>query len=281
GTSAATSTSAAAQLTITAGTPAPTTLLTPANGAINQSSQPLLSWSAAAQATSYRLELSTNVGFAPIVYSAVVSGTSHTPSVNLQSSTIYYWRVIPLNSCGSGPASDIFSFATVAIACRTPNVSIPDGNSTGIASTITLTNTTPANGLKVYLDVSHTWVGDLSFKLTHVETGRSVTLIDRPGYSGQGFGCSGDNIDATFSDDAAKPAESSCTSASGLTDGPYSPNSPLSLFNGEALNGTWRLTAVDSEAPDAGQLNSWCLSPVGAPPAIPPAYTNYLPIILK
>lgn len=281
GTSAATSTSAAAQLTVAAGTPGPTTLLTPANGAINQSSQPLLSWSAVAQVTSYRLELSNNAGFAPIVYSAVVSGASHTPSVNLQSNTIYYWRVIPLNSCGSGPASGIFSFATVAIACSTPNVSIPDGDPTGIASTITLTNTTPATGLKVYLDVSHTWLGDLSFTLTHVETGRSVTIIDRPGYPGQEFGCAGDDIAATFSDEAAKPAESSCTSASGLADGPYRPNSPLSVFNGETLSGNWRLTAVDSTSPDAGQLNSWCLSPVGAPPAIPSAYTNYLPLILK
>ncbi|MCB0191757.1 MAG: proprotein convertase P-domain-containing protein [Anaerolineae bacterium] len=53
------------------------------------------------------------------------------------------------------------------------------------------------------------------------------------------------------------------------------------MFNGEALKGTWRLTAVDNQAPDTGQLNSWCLSPVGAPPAIPPAYANYLPLILK
>ena len=38
--------------------------------------------------------------------------------------------------------------------------------------------------LIVSIQATHTWVGDLIFTLVHVDTGTTITVIDRPGYSG-------------------------------------------------------------------------------------------------
>ena len=56
--------------------------------------------------------------------------------------------------------------------------------------------------LNVSLEVTHTWVGDLSFTLTHQDTGTSVTVFDRPGVPGSTYGCQNDNINATLDDEA-------------------------------------------------------------------------------
>jgi subtilisin-like proprotein convertase family protein len=46
------------------------------------------------------------------------------------------------------------------------------------------------------------------------------------------------------------------------------PAAVLTGFDTQALNGTWRLTAVDAAGADLGTVNQWCLSgTVSEPPA--------------
>ena len=92
--------------------------------------------------------------------------------------------------------------------CSTPNLAIPDANEDNtppepglVTDTITIAETGIITDLNVSILASHTWVGDLSFTLSHVDTGSSVTLIDRPGVPPE-FGCSGNNIAATLDDEA-------------------------------------------------------------------------------
>ena len=58
--------------------------------------------------------------------------------------------------------------------------------------------------LNLKLDIAHTWVGDVSVVLEHVDTGTSVTVIDRPGFPASTNGCSRDNIVATLDDDLGR-----------------------------------------------------------------------------
>ena len=91
------------------------TLQTPANNAVNVAPMPTFTWSAGAQAASYRFDLATDAGFSNIVHSASgLPGASYTPAITLNTSVTYYWRVFADNACGSAGASATFHFTTLA-----------------------------------------------------------------------------------------------------------------------------------------------------------------------
>jgi hypothetical protein len=133
------------------------------------------------------------------------------------------------------------------------------------------------NDLDVRLDV-----GALVATLEHVETGTSVKLVSRPGVdeavNASPFGCESADIDATLDDEAASSAEDACNLSSPALSGKLSPFEPLSDFDGEALNGTWRLTVSEStyswSGPNPNVFNGFCiqapLSVQNPPPPPPP-----------
>jgi hypothetical protein len=91
-------------------------LIAPADGALNQPLQPTFEWSGAVQAASYTLEVDDDPAFAsPEITEAGITDTNFTPATDLQSNTVYYWRVSGDNACGAGPASASFSLTTVAL----------------------------------------------------------------------------------------------------------------------------------------------------------------------
>ncbi|MCC6874511.1 MAG: proprotein convertase P-domain-containing protein [Sandaracinaceae bacterium] len=103
----------------------------------------------------------------------------------------------------------------------TTPVAIPDNNTTGASSTITIAEAGTISSLAVSLDIEHTYVGDLRVELTH--GGTTTTLIDRQGGSA-------DNMQRTFD---------------------------VADFNGADAAGDWVLRVVDTAAQDTGTLRSW------------------------
>jgi hypothetical protein len=103
-------------LELTSLAPPVTTLVAPADGALNVSSTPVFSWSDSAQASTYLLEIASDPGFSNVLVSEPVSGsnTSFEPSTPLPTSTQLYWRVTPSNQCGTADASAVFSFTTAS-----------------------------------------------------------------------------------------------------------------------------------------------------------------------
>lgn len=93
--------------------PATPTLVSPANNAVNQPTQPTLTWQSASQAEEYIVEVATDSGFSNIVWSGNVAGTSIAVGTTLQTNTTYYWRVRAGNICGTGSNSPVFSFSTM------------------------------------------------------------------------------------------------------------------------------------------------------------------------
>jgi len=96
-------------------------------------------------------------------------------------------------------------------------------------------------------------------RLTHVDTGTSALLIDRPGNPPSVFGCSGDHISASLDDEALLPVEAQCSVTPPALSGSVTPTNPLSIFDGESLAGPWRLTAPDAGLGDTGSLSDRAL----------------------
>jgi hypothetical protein len=137
-------------------------------------------------------------------------------------------------------------------------IAIPDNLPSGITSTIVI----PALGglevvdLDVDMNVTHTWVGDLLMTLTKDAT--TVAIFDQPGVPATTFGCSGDNINIVMDDEGTDGSvDGSCTSATPaypVPDGHYTPDNPLSAFDGINVPGSWVLHVSDNAGGDTGTV---------------------------
>ena len=145
--------------------------------------------------------------------------------------------------------------------CRLLDLDIPDNNQDGISDILHVPDTTTIQNLRVKLDIDHSWVGDLKATLTHVDSGTSLTLFDRPGLlpGETGNGCAGDNVLAILDDSASTPVESTCGNQAPAITGTLKPEEALSVFTGHTLHGEWRLTITDHAGGDTGKLKEWCV----------------------
>ncbi len=232
----------------------PSTLTAPIDNAIDQAVATNLTWANAGAGLFYTIEIATDAAFTTIVESATgLTATNYTASL-LAASTEYFWRVKAYNTCTPDVLSGVFSYTTAS--CITANsTDVPKA----IAATGTPTITSVLNiaqfGTVDDLNVvnllgTHTWVSDLTVRITS-PTGTQVTLFANV--------CGGSaiaNFDLEF-DDAAAAGALPCPPISGLT---YQPTNPLSVFNGQQINGTWTLTILDGFDQDGGSLNSWGLN---------------------
>lgn len=115
-------------------------------------------------------------------------------------------------------------------------VDIPDNNAEGITSTINVADDLTVFASDVYVNITHTWIGDLTVTLTS-PSGTSAVLHSASGGSS-------DNIDTTFSSAA---------------------------FNGEVATGDWTLNVADNAAADTGTLNNWAITITGIGEVLPSA----------
>ena len=133
------------------------------------------------------------------------------------------------------------------------SVAIPDGpgaNQQGAAVFVPVTvgdNAIISANIKVSVDVTHSYIGDLVMQL-QAPSGTFQNIWFRTCNTVQ-FG----NIDITFEDGSPDIVCGSPTS------GDYAPANPLSVFDGEDINGTWNLVFVDFYNGDTGTVNSWSL----------------------
>lgn len=243
--------------------PATTVLQAPADMATDLGLSPVFSWDPAAGASTYTLEVATDSGFTSIVDTVVTENTTAVLSVALNASTEYFWRVTADNVCGTGTTSAVRSFTTAALYCSAPGVAIPDNTPAGIGDGLMVADSGILTDLNVTLDVTHTWVGDLIVTLE--KNGTSIALMDRPGFTGAGFGCGEDDISATFDDAGGAPVEDECDTGGVAIMGTLIPQEALSTFNNTSLAGDWTLSISDNAGFDTGTLDMWCLSPATVP----------------
>ena len=178
---------------------------------------------------------------------------------------------------GPGPNCGACSMSNTGTYTRQVNLAIPDGSGTPVSDSNIITDNFDITELVFVISISHSWIGDLTAVLTHVDTGTSVTVIDQPGVPGSSFGCSGDDIEAILSDDAATSIENECNSGSPAISGTFTPNNPLDAFDGESTAGTWTLAVSDSSSGGGGSLLGWSLEVNNPPIATGITMTAYRP----
>lgn len=122
----------------------------------------------------------------------------------------------------------------------TPNRAVPDNNPTGIADTIAVPEAVTIASIKVGLDITHSYRGDLHVTLT-TPWGAPVELHPK------GQGGNTRDLKLTY-DETILPA--------------------LSTLRGRSTQGAWKLLVQDLAAVDTGRLNSWGLD-FGAAVATP------------
>lgn len=109
-----------------------------------------------------------------------------------------------------------------------PQKTIADNDPTGTTDIINVPDGGRLRDIRVSLDITHTWIGDLQVRLTAPD-GTSVLLHDRSGGDG-------DNIKQTY-DTMLVPA--------------------LATLSTRSVRGNWTLQVQDLAAEDVGRLNSW------------------------
>ncbi len=124
-------------LDVIVGTPGQPTLTGPSNGATNVPTLPTFTWTGS-NSGSYTIDVATDASFTNIVFTDTVTGTSVTPSTDLQSNTQFFWRVTASNACGTGTVSATFSFTTEPLpgdcsAGTTPQVLYTYGFESGLS----------------------------------------------------------------------------------------------------------------------------------------------------
>lgn len=215
----------------------------------------VLTWSLNAAATTYDVQIATNANFSTIVRTATVSTNSYSP-IGLSEATNYYWRVIPKSPACSGTYSLGYRFTTGQLVCLTNTaadtpIDIPIvANTVPFISTITMISQNMVSDVNVTVDISHTWVNDMTISLIS-PTGTEIQLVARPCTNASLL-----NITATFDDSGSTVV---CATNPAIS-GTVKPLQPLSAFNGQAINGNWKLKVLDPYNEDGGAINSWSLN---------------------
>ena len=258
-----------AELIVQATAPAGPTLTAPANAAVGVATSPTLTWTAIPGASGYTVEVATDAAFTNIVRTGNVTVASYTVTPSLNTQTQYFWRVRAANACGTGSNSATNSFTTANIICFTGPLAIPDNTPAGVDAVITIPAGAPnISGLKITVDVTHTYIGDLIVKLTKGAT--VANAINRPvsSTSTTAGSCSLDNMNPSFFDAAAGTANTCAASGTAMT-GNIKPAQVFSVFDGASASGTWTLNVSDAASIDTGTINSWCIDlPAGTPDGV-------------
>lgn len=213
--------------------------ITPASGLAGLPQSLEFKWTKAKNALSYRLEIASSPAFgSSIVYSLDgIKDTVITPNVFLNESTLFYWRVLPVNRCGLGAPTVPSPFQTVNKKCELTdypgNVLVRSANKTGYMPV-------PIRGSGIISDVNVNEVyanaiGVNSITLTLVSPqGTRVKLFDR------NCGVT-DLFDCSFDDEGLLTIMNGCPPAQKKI---IKPLESLSKFNGEDKAGDWTLEVV-------------------------------------
>ena len=157
-------------------------------------------------------------------------------------------------------------------------VFIPDNNSTGVTSSITVSGingaTLSSNSIvSVKLNLTHTYDGDLAISLI-APSGNTVFLSNRRGGSGNNF------INTVFS----MAATTLISAGSPPFTGNYKPDGNFALLTGNT-NGIWKLKVQDLAGADTGRIQNWSITINNLVPevfsyswySVPAGFTSALP----
>jgi subtilisin-like proprotein convertase family protein len=233
------------------------TTISPLNGQTDLATSANLTWEEDVNAENYVVEVSTEVTFNTLFWSETTENT-FVNVTDLNSQTVYYWRVKPSNRCGEATTFSVSNFQTGIFNCglQFTATDFSDAFIDNVANSVATIPINVSGGItiadiNVSVDISHSWVQDMSIYLIGPpEIGSpSITLFEEP--------CGGeDDIIATIDDSGSTLNCGSNPAISGI----IKPNQPLSDLNGLLADGIWTLYVIDKYNNDGGVINAVSLS---------------------
>jgi subtilisin-like proprotein convertase family protein len=231
----------------------------PANGQQTLPATFNLTWQTDPNAENYLVEVATDYNFNTIITSETT--TSSTLSIsNLESKTVYYWRVKPSNQCGFATNFAVASFQTGILNCQNQFIGTDFSDSAigTVANSLASVPVTVSGGfiigdVNVSLALTHTWVQDMTIYLDGPASIGSprITLFQEP--------CAGeDNIDAVVDDGGNVVV--CMTNPTPAIVGTVKPVEFLSTLNGLNADGVWKLQVVDNHNGDGGTIDEFSLN---------------------
>lgn len=238
----------------------PVALQSPTDGQSGLSTTVNLNWTNQPNAETYTVQVSTSPTFATFITDDNTVVGNHYEVSGLLEATRYYWRVVPANYCGNGTPANapIFTFSTGTLSCNNTftatdfsNNVIADVPNSEAWVPVTVTGGYTIGDLNVYMDITHTWIGDITITLEGPASIGSpiITLLDLP--------C-GDNQDlvCTMDDDGGTPGCSGIPAVNGT----IAPVDALSSLNTLPANGEWILRVFDHNNEDGGTINEFSIN---------------------
>ncbi|HET9767849.1 MAG TPA: IPTL-CTERM sorting domain-containing protein, partial [Thermoanaerobaculia bacterium] len=209
------------------------------------------------------------------------------PAASAPNLSLYRFSVGPAAVCGvvidftltvsytGGQSPQVFNFslgtgsagAPLTFSYTTPVVPIPDSPGPAAIATLPVA-AVPGNILDLDLridgtvctttsgattvGIDHTFVSDLTVTLRSPAT-TTVLAINRTDGSGHNF------CQTLLDDESVGPSIQSVATGAAPFTGTFTPNLPLSGFDGESANGAWQLEVQDLAGLDIGNIRAWSL----------------------
>ncbi len=230
----------------------------PVEGLKDSPGLPIFTWSKSFNATGYVFEVASNPSFdaGSIIYNYETVDTFFVTPGFLDKSSVFYWRIKALNSCGDGDYSFIRSLGTVNLDCSSYTASdtpmtISSTGEREIISKINVTSSGVVSDLNIgNLNLTHDRFKDLTATLKS-PLGTSVKIFTNS--------CAKKYImNVAFDDDS--PKFFNCENGVSI----FRPIDKLSAFNGENPKGLWELTINDNSGGNGGVLKSVSLDVCGS-----------------
>lgn len=248
-------------LTLISGLFAAPTTAVPVDEATDVLPSAPISWNPVDNALGYDFQLSDVSDFSTILLPVLNTELSRVNIINpLDGNVTYYWRVRTINDCGPGEWAE-YSFTTADITCAaSESVNVPaaissEGNDVEVFVDLEVAESFEVASLEVNVDITHTYVGDLSARLVSPE-GTEISLFGRI----DDGACPGENMLVTFTDSAPLTQEdflNACNPGEISTEGTFQPAQPLATFQGEPGSGTWTLIVNDNAGLDGGSVTGF------------------------
>lgn len=220
----------------------------PTNGSSGVEQLPTLTWEVARNAEHYIFELATNPSFgsSTVEFSDNLTTNSYEPTASLEKSTLYYWRVTAVNKCKIGTPTEINTFGTIALSCKTfVSQDMPKNISSAGSGdyTVSLEVFVPEEGQIAAVAVKkvrgdHQQFSNLAFSLESPSSTRAKMVSNKCGSTSGIFDCG-------FED--SSPISITCPFKE-----VYKPEEPLEIFVGESTQGTWKFNINDQTAGSGG-----------------------------
>ena len=234
-------------------------LTTPANLQTGLSTSVNLNWNSQFNAETYNVQVATVSNFSTTVFNSMVTTNRFSASGLLQD-TVYYWRVIPINNCATGLSSNatVYNFKTGVLVCGAAVFAATDFTNATIASVpnssasvpVTVTGGYTIGDMKVNLNLTHTYIQDMTISLVGPASIGSPEVILFKEACGDN-----DNIACTLNDNGGAPECSGIPSVSGV----IAPYQALNALNTLPADGVWTLRISDPYNGDGGVVNSFSI----------------------